>query len=591
MSSNDENAPASVADGDTRSESDKATAPPAGAPAGDAEPPYPPIGYAWYVVGVLTLVYVFSFIDRMILSYLVTPIKEEFSITDTQMSYLGGLSFALFYTLMGIPIGRWVDSGSRRGLIAGGFVLWSAMTALCGKAANYIQLLLCRVGVGVGEAALSPAAYSLITDYFPKNRLATAISVYSMGIYIGSGVASIVSGVLVHAVSNGATTFDRASLPEPPAVVVKVGGTKQVEGRGTVRSVVREVRADGSIVLLHEYESKDATIRASETTVHSNPEAVPLTAPEMLGLKIVASAKGDSSAPAVAPASAVGASWSTAVVGTMTLPLFGEVRPWQLVFFIVGVPGIPLALLMLSVKEPVRRGLLRAKAAGAAPAKVPMSEVARYVGLNWKTFVCHTLGFAMLSFSSYGTSSWIPAFFERTYGWDKLTIGWVFGTLTILAGSSGIVFGGVLADRMSKKGRIDAKMMSGFLAAVIWFPFGMLFPLMESPWVCTLLLFPAVFFASMPFGVAPAAIQEVMPNQMRGQASAIYMFVINLIGLGVGPSAVAWCTDYYFKDVNDLRYSLLIVTTIAHVIAGVLLWVGLRPFRDSVARVKALHAA
>jgi MFS family permease len=196
------------------------------------------------VVGVLTLIYVVSFIDRQILDLLVGPIKRDMELSDTQVSLLMGFSFALFYTICGIPIGRLADSKSRRGIIAIGLILWSFMTALCGSVKQYWQFFLARMGVGVGEAALSPAAYSIITDYFPKNRLGTAMSVYGMGIYNGSGLAYILGGLVV-------------------------GWTEGME--------------------------------------------------------------------------------------VLELPVVGRTFPWQLVFFVVGLPGIALAMLLMTVKESVRR--------------------------------------------------------------------------------------------------------------------------------------------------------------------------------------------------------------------------------------------
>src|SRR5215510_10757975 len=133
----------------------------------DQQGPYPHQGYAWYVVGVLKLVYIFSFIDRQILNLLVRPIRRDLGISDTQMSLLMGFAFALFYTFFGIPLGRLADSKSRRTIIALGFAVWSLFTAASGLAKNFVQLMLMRMGVGVGEAALSPAVYSIITDYFP----------------------------------------------------------------------------------------------------------------------------------------------------------------------------------------------------------------------------------------------------------------------------------------------------------------------------------------------------------------------------------------------------------------------------------------
>jgi MFS family permease len=443
---------------------------------------YPARGYAWYVVGVLTFVYIFSFIDRQILNLLVRPIRRDLGISDTQMSLLMGLSFAVFYTFFGIPLGRLADSKSRRTIIAAGFALWSLFTAACGLARNFVQMLLLRMGVGVGEAALSPAAYSIITDYFPPQRRATAISVYSMGIYLGSGLAFI------------------------------IGGT--VAGLASKQEL-----------------------------------------------------------------------WQ--------LPLVGATRPWQVVFFIVGLPGVLLALLMYTVREPLRRGAkLRKNAEGqTVAAQVPLGEVFAYLRLNWKTFLCHNVGFALLSFSSYGTSAWVPTMFVRKHGWNEAQAGQVYGWVVTIFATLGVAAGGWFADWMMKRGHRAATMHTGLIVALAWFPFGMLYPLVSDPWMAVALLIPSAFFTSAPFGVAPAAIQQMMPNAMRGQASAIYLFVVNLIGLGLGPTAVALTTDYVFRNDQAVNYSLLIVATLAHVIAAVLLWVGIKPFLQSLARLQAWTAS
>ena len=141
--------------------------------------------YRRYVLGVLVLVYAANFVDRQILSILVQPIKEELGVSDTWMGFLPGITFALFYTIAGIPIARWADRGSRRNLIVIGLALWSAMTALSGLAKNFFHLAAARIGVGVGEATLSPAAHSMISDYYPPEKRATALAIYSMGIHLG----------------------------------------------------------------------------------------------------------------------------------------------------------------------------------------------------------------------------------------------------------------------------------------------------------------------------------------------------------------------------------------------------------------------
>lgn len=437
------------------------------------EEPYPPVRYAWYVVGVLTLLYVFSFIDRQILNLLVAPIRRDLSISDTQMSLLMGFSFAVFYTFFGIILGRWADTHSRRTLIALGVAAWSLMTAGCGFAKNFTQMLLLRMSVGVGEAALSPAAYSLISDYFPRHRLATAISVYSMGIYIGSGLAFFLGGI------------------------------------------------------------------------------------------VVGFASGQES-------------W--------VLPRMGTIRPWQIIFFIVGLPGLVLALLMYTVKEPARRGVVRT---AEGRTNLPMIEALQYLWANRVTFICHNVGFALLSFSSYGTSAWVPTFLIRNHGWTGAEAGMVYGAIVAIFGTLGIVAGGRYSDWLSERGHRDANLRVGLLVALAWLPSGVLFPLLSNTNIVVALLAPTVMLASAPFGVAPAAIQQMMPNPLRGQASAIYLFVVNLIGLGVGPTAVALVTDYVFKDDYAVNYSLLIVTTLAHLIAALLLWLGMKPFLRSLERLQA----
>jgi MFS family permease len=273
---------------------------------------------------------------------------------------------------------------------------------------------------------------------------------------------------------------------------------------------------------------------------------------------------------------------------TWELPIVGATRPWQVVFFIVGLPGIVLSLLMFTVREPVRRGMKTIVGAGgkAKVAKIPMKEVFEYLGKNWVTFLCHNVGFALLSFSSYGSSAWIPTFLVRNHGWTEAQAGQVYGWIVAIASTLGVYAGGRFADWMAERGHSAATMRVGFIVAIAWFPFGILYPLMPSALAAVLLIIPAAFLASAPFGVAPAAITQMMPNAMRGQASAIYLFVVNLIGLGIGPTAVAATTDFIFGDDQSVRYSLLIVASVAHIVSAVLLWAGIKPFLESIERLK-----
>ncbi|HLS98986.1 MAG TPA: MFS transporter [Porticoccaceae bacterium] len=155
-------------------------------------------GYARYVLAVMTLTYTCSYIDRYILSVLVEPIKAEFGVSDTLMGLLGGFAFALLYTLAGIPIARWADRGNRRTIIALGVTAWSLMTVACGFARSFFQLALARVGVGLGEAACTPPAHSLLADYFPPEKRATALAIYSMGIPFGVMFGFLAGGWIAH---------------------------------------------------------------------------------------------------------------------------------------------------------------------------------------------------------------------------------------------------------------------------------------------------------------------------------------------------------------------------------------------------------
>ncbi|MBS0475633.1 MAG: MFS transporter, partial [Proteobacteria bacterium] len=149
-------------------------------------------GYAWYVLGVLVLVYILNFIDRQILSILAVDIKKDLDLTDGDIGFLGGAAFAVFYALFGIPLGRLADNWKRVRLLSIGLALWSTMTALSGLARNATTLTLARMGVGVGEATASPTAYSLISDYFPRRQRATALAIYSSGLYLGGGVSLLI---------------------------------------------------------------------------------------------------------------------------------------------------------------------------------------------------------------------------------------------------------------------------------------------------------------------------------------------------------------------------------------------------------------
>jgi len=426
--------------------------------------------YGWYVVAVLMLAYVCSFIDRQILALMVGPIRRDLGISDTQISLLMGLSFSLFYSVLGLPIGRLADRANRRNIIAAGIAVWSVMTALCGAARNYWQLFLARVGVGVGEAALSPPAYSMIADWFPKERLGTAIGVYSLGIYLGSGIAMMLGGWITGAVA------------------------------------------------------------------------------------------GDQS-------------W--------TLPLVGEARPWQVVFFVIGLPGLLLAVWVGTLVEPAR---------GATSDTVVTAEAASlgsvwgYVRQHAGAFAGHNLGFAFIALVNYAWAYWVPTWLQRAHGLTVQHIGLVYGLWTATFGVAGVVAGGWLGDRLARAGYRDAKLrvgligIAGELASALF--------LFAPTDIVMIAIIPSTFFASFGFGAAAAAIQEISPVPMRAQTSAIYLFSINLIGQTIGPFAVASLTDSVFRDDMAIGKSILWVTVVGLIIAAITFLAALKPFRRAALAVR-----
>lgn len=263
------------------------------------------------------------------------------------------------------------------------------------------------------------------------------------------------------------------------------------------------------------------------------------------------------------------------------VPGIGTIFPWQLVFFIVGLPGLLIALLiLLTVREPPRKG-------AAGTGHTPLADVWRYWRRNWRTYMSHNLGFALLSLVSYGTAAWIPTYFIRDHDWSAGKAGIVFGVLGIVFGTSGVAFGGWFADRLVKRGIPDGRMRIGLIAALGAMLPIVVFPLVENPIVSVVFLAPAVFLSTLGWGAGPAGLQEISPNRMRAQFTAVYIFIVNLIGLGLGPTSYALVTDYVFADPKDLKYSLLVVSVVGFSLAAIFFWHGLKYYRATLERLHA----
>ncbi|WP_380871971.1 MFS transporter [Sphingomonas sp. DBB INV C78] len=425
----------------------------------------PATAYRWYVVGVLSLAYCFSAIDARVLTLLVVPIKQDLGLSDFQISLLQGFAFALLYSVAAIPIGRFVDtSGTRTRIIIVGVAFWSVMTMACGLARSFGHLFLARIGVGIGEATLSPTAYSLISDYFDSKKRALAISFYAIGYPIGGGLALIIGGALLQHFT----------------------------------------------------------------------------------------AAGDNS-----------------------LPFFGAMQPWQMVFVMVGLPGAVIVALLLTIREPVRRELAK----GYESRAMPLSETFAYLRAHWRVYLMLISAISLIGMLSIGVSLWYPTFLIRTYGMSVAEVGLYYGTLMLICGTIGTLAGGWLSGRLMRAGRADANMRIVLATTLIKALPLIIGPLMPNPWLALACMAVGTLIGQAAQGVMISAIQDVTPNQLRGQVMALTLLSVNLVGLGLGASFIAAITDFVFADEAALRYSIAVAGVILLPIIIFILMLGLRIYR------------
>lgn len=444
---------------------------------------YPSRLYGWYVVAVLTLAYVFSFLDRQILSLLVEPMKRDLHFSDTQVSLLQGLAFAVFNALAGLPLGRLVDSVNRTRLVAAGIAFWSIVTAACGLTRSFGLLFLLRMGVGAGEAVLSPAANSMIGDQFPPHKIGLPLAVYTIGIFIGGGLALVI----------GAT------------IIEQVGSVEEI-----------------------------------------------------------------------------------------MLPLFGPILPWQSVFLLVGLPGLLVAAWVLTLREPRRMGVLHQEAGADGVMRVaplPLARVRAYLVHNWQAFLFLNLYLGFGAVMGYGVGAWVPTMFIRSHGWTSVEIGHAYGLIFVVFGTSGVICGGLLGDYVARNGDRSARLRLAGIVSLLTVPLAIAYPLVGNPRLALALLAGATFLPTFLNGMAPAIVQQMVPNQMRGVAVAGTLMVVNLLGLGLGPTLIALVTDFIFGDPAKLNLSIALVSAIMLAAGLLMLALALKPYRATVDRLDSWEYA
>jgi MFS family permease len=475
----------------------------------------PSRGYANYVLVVLTIVYVLNFIDRQILSILAADVKRDLHLTDADIGFLFGTAFGVFYSLFGIPLGRLADNWNRVRLITIGLAIWSAMTAFSGLARNGAQLTVARIGVGVGEATASPCAYSLLSDYFPKDKRATALAIYSSGIFIGGGLSLFIGGAIVDG-WNHAFPTGKWGLVGWQAAFMAVGipGLLMALWVATLREPLRGL-SDGIITPPQPNPFRDffgelLTIIPPLTLIGAARRGI---APLMVNLLVAAIA---------------------AIAAWAMIKVTHNIPQW------VAIGGGVYAVFSWA-------SALRAR-------DVPTFK------LIWGTpaFIYTTLGYGLIAFASYGLATFAPLYAETMLGEKKTVIGLFLGGGAAAAGFIGIVVGGRIADALKKRypwGRMPV-ILVGTLGPII--PVLIAYTT-SSPTVFYIGMFFAGMLAPAALGAAGATSQDLVLPRMRGTATATFFIGTALMGLGLGP----FMTGFISQATGDLRTGILSLLLVA----------------------------
>ncbi|MGI8942620.1 MAG: MFS transporter [Qipengyuania sp.] len=448
--------------------------------------------YSWYALSVLVLVYVLNFIDRNILSILANDIKADLGLTDADLGFLYGTAFGVFYALFGIPLGRLADSWNRTRLMTLGLALWSLMTALSGFAKNGLQLSAARIGVGVGEASASPAAYSLISDWFPKKMRATALAIYSAGLYLGGGISLLIGGLIVENWNATYPSGGPLGLVGWQAAFLAVGlpGLLLALWVLCLREPVR-----GAIEGLPE----PKTERPFRGFVNELFAVIP---PFTF---LSASRRG---------ARELGVNIFAALVIGLLCYLMGRAtenfQQWGAIA--IGYYAVFSWARSLRHRDPPTFRLI-----WGSPA-----------------FLYTILGYGMVAFASYSVSFWAAPYAERVLGASKSVLGFWIGGGGALGGLLGVILGGRVSDWLRERnpgGRLFV-VAFGLLAPVI--PLIVAFTT-EDVALFYFLNFVLSLFGSSALGAAAATMQDLVLPRMRGTATATFFLSTTLIGLALGP--------------------------------------------------------
>ncbi len=489
--------------------------------------------YSWYVLLVLVIVYILNFIDRQILSILAVDIKADLGLTDADMGFLGGAAFAVFYALFGIPLGRLADNWSRVKLLSIGLALWSIMTALSGFARNQAELTLARMGVGVGEATASPTAYSLISDYFPKRQRATALAIYSSGLYIGGGVSLLIGSNIKEAWNLAYPGGGPLGLVGWQAAFLAVGIPGVLIGLW-----VASLR-----------EPKRGAMDGLETPAHPAPFRAFISDLSMIVPPFTLLGAWQRGPAALAINVATGS--AIAAFAYWMIQLTGNFPQWSAVGF--GYYAVFSWASTLRAKDPATFRLI------------------------WGTpaFLCTTIGYGLVALAAYALAFWSAPYAETVLGLPKQELAGILGGSGALSGFLGVIVGGAVADRLRKKNP------SGRILVVILGVLGPIVPIAigfttDNAALFYIMNFLAGTLGATALGAAAATTQDLVLPRMRGTATAAFFLGTTLVGLSFGPYMVGQISDLAGtmvdgKLVGNLRVGILSLIAVAPVALALLI--------------------
>lgn len=474
----------------------------------------PASAYSWYVLGVLVVVYILNFIDRQILSILAVDIKRDLELSDGQLGFLGGAAFAVFYALFGVPLGRLADRWHRVRLLTIGLVLWSTMTALSGFARNYLTLSFARMGVGVGEATASPTAYSLISDYFPSRQRATALAIYSSGLYLGGGVSLFIGAKISKVWDAAYPGGGLGGLVGWQAAFLAVGipGVLLALWVASLREPARQPdAASGERDPLLDFFIDLSMLLPPFTFFHAAQRGAMAA---LVNLVMAAAMTG---------------------FALVMIKLTGNVPQWSAIAF--GYYAVFSWAATLRRHDPATFKLI------------------------WGTpaFICTALGYGLVSLGAYALAFWSAPYAETVLKLPKDELAFWLGGSGALSGFLGVILGGRMSDWLRGRnpaGRILV-VMFGIIAPIIpiWIGFTT-----ESSVLFYVMNFLAGMFAATALGAAAATTQDLVLPRMRGTATASFFLATTLVGLGLGP--------YMVGQISELSGSMRI---------GVLSLIGVAP--------------